>query len=163
MLPLFALHFCLLVKVVNPCLILGYNSLDKIAGIIFIVRQVIPRNIEPIPFLIIGQHLRHPFAQTFDIPKISVRIDCTAPKLMPTSLAICGRSRLLSHITRVFTTLIFLSAVASLRRLDHTSSSVLSFPLKLCSPCFQCAIRRRLLPMGFNEVSMIFLERHSFL
>ena len=39
------------------------------------------------------------------VPKMSVRIDSTAPKLMPTSLAMLRRSRLLSHITRVCTTL----------------------------------------------------------
>ena len=56
---LFALHFWLWVKVVYPCNILGNNSLDKIAGIIFIARQEIPRNIEPSRFLIIGQHSLH--------------------------------------------------------------------------------------------------------
>ena len=45
--PLFALPFWLWVKVVNPCLILEYNSLDKIARIIFIAKQEIPRYIEP--------------------------------------------------------------------------------------------------------------------
>ena len=79
--------FWLWVKVVNPCLILGYNLPDKIAGIFFIVRQEIPRNIELIPFLIIGQHLRHKSCRNFNIPKMYVRIDCTALKLMPTSLA----------------------------------------------------------------------------
>ena len=47
------------VKVVNPCLILGYNSLDKITGIIFKARLEIPRHMEPSPFPIIGQHSRH--------------------------------------------------------------------------------------------------------
>ena len=105
---------------VNPCLILGYSLLDKIAGIIFIERQEIPRNIKPSPFL---------FAEIFDIPKISVRIDCTAPKVMPTSLAILPRSRLLSHITRVCSTLTFSSGVASLGWQDHPSSSTLSLSL----------------------------------
>ena len=63
---------------VNPCLIYGYNSLDKIAGNIFIARQEIPRNIEPSPFLIIGTHCLHHLAKTFDICKMSVRIDCYA-------------------------------------------------------------------------------------
>ena len=49
-----------------------------------------------------------------------VRIDGTAPKLMPTSLTMFRRSRLLSHITRVCMTLIFSSVVASLG-LDHPS------------------------------------------
>ena len=50
--------------------------------------------------------------ETFDIPKMSVRIDFTVPKLMPTSLAMLGSSRIVSHTTRVCTTLIFSSAVA---------------------------------------------------
>ena len=79
----------------------GYNLLDKIARIIFITRQEIPRNIDLSPFL------------------MWVSIDCTAPKLMPTSLAMPRRSRLLSHITRVCTTLTFSSAVASLGRSDR--------------------------------------------
>ena len=61
--PLFVLHFWLWVKDVIPCLILGYYSLDKTPGIIFIARQEIPRNIEPSPFLIINQHSRHPTCQ----------------------------------------------------------------------------------------------------
>ena len=68
----------------NPCLTLGYNLLDKIAGIIFIARQEIPRNIAPSPFLIVGKHL----AETFGILKMSVKIECTAQKLMLTSLAL---------------------------------------------------------------------------
>ena len=42
---------------------LGYNSLNKIAGIIFIARPEIPRNIEPSPFLfaapILQKHLTY--------------------------------------------------------------------------------------------------------
>ena len=146
---------------VNTRLILGYNSLDKIAGVIFIARQEIPRNIELSPFLIVnisGTHL----AETFDIPKMSVWIDCTAPKLTPTSLPMLYRSRLLSNITRECTTLTFPSAVASLGRPDRPSSSTFSPPLKLCCPFFHCAIRR-LLPRSFHKVFMNFLGRHSFL
>ena len=55
-------------KMVNPCRTLGYNLHDKIAGIIFIARQELPRNIELSPFLTFGQHLRHPSCQNFDIP-----------------------------------------------------------------------------------------------
>ena len=114
---------------VNSCLILGYNSLDKIAEFIFIGRQDIPRNIEPSPFLIIGQHSWHPSCRTFDIPKMSVRINCTAPKLMLTSLAMLRRSHLLSHITWVCTTLTFSSVVAYFGWQDYPSSSMLSLPL----------------------------------
>ena len=63
------------------------DLLDKIAGIIFIARQEIPRNIKPSPFLIISQHSRRPSCLTFELPKMVVRIDYTAPKLMPTSLS----------------------------------------------------------------------------
>ena len=114
---------------VNPCLILGYNSLDKIAGIIFIARQEIPRNIKPCSFLIIGQHSRHPSCKNFDRPKMSVRIDYTVPKLIPTSLVMLRRSHLLSHITGVCTALTFSSEVASLERPDRPSSSTLSLTL----------------------------------
>ena len=47
-------------------------------------KQEIPRYIESSLFLIIGHHSRHQSCRNFDIPKMSVRIDCTAPKLMPT-------------------------------------------------------------------------------
>ena len=65
------------------------------------------------------------------MPKMLVRINCTAPKLMPTSLALLRRSCLLhvSHITRMCATLTFSSAVASLGRPDRPSSSLLSLPL----------------------------------
>ena len=91
---------------------------------------------------------------------MSVRIDCTAPKHMPTLLTMLCSSRLLSHLTRVCTTVTFSSAVAPLVRPDRPSSSS-SF--KLCCPFFHCAIRRRLLSKGFHEVFMNFLGRHSFL
>ena len=141
---------------VNPCLILGYNSLNKITGIIFLERQEMPINIELSPFLIIGQHSRSHLAKTFDIAYQSVRIDCTAQKLMPTSQATLLRSRLLSHISRVCTTLTFSSAVASL---------TLSLPLLNSAAHFSlhCAITTRLLPKGFHVVFMNFLGRHSFL
>ena len=38
---------------------MSYNSLHKIAGIIFKARQEIHRNIRLSPFLIIGQHSQH--------------------------------------------------------------------------------------------------------
>ena len=72
MLPLFVLHFLLWVKMVNPCHILGYNLLDKIASIIFIERQEMPRNVEP--FLccsLVNIHGTH-LAETFDISKMLV-------------------------------------------------------------------------------------------
>ena len=71
-----------------------------------------------------GTHL----AETFDIPKILVRIDSTAPKLMPTSLAMLRRWPLLSHITRVCTTLTFSSAV------DLWSRQTIHHPQRYLSP-----------------------------
>ena len=62
---------------VNPCLILSYNSLDEI------VRQEIPKNILVLFWSWVKIHSTH-LAETFDILKMSVRIDCTAPKRMPT-------------------------------------------------------------------------------
>ena len=77
-------------------------------------RQETPRNIEPSPFLIISQSSWHPSCQhilpkplTYNVPKMTVRIDYTAPNLMPTSQAMLCRSCLLSHITRMCTTLHF--------------------------------------------------------
>ena len=94
---------------------------------------------------------------------MSVRIDCTVPKLMPTSLDMLRRSHLLSHVTRVCTALTLLSTVASLGRPDLQSSSMLSLPLlNSTAKLFHCAIRRRLLPNGFHEVFNI-LGRRSFL
>ena len=95
---------------------------------IFIARQEISRNIKPSPFLIICQYLQQSSCQTLDIPKMSVRIDCSAPKRMPTSLTMLHMSRLLSHITKVYTTMTFSSAVASLGWPDRPSSSTLSPP-----------------------------------
>ena len=68
-LPLFVLHFWLWVKV-NPCLILDYNLLDKIAGIIFIARP--SRYLEISSWVLFWSSVNirstHP-AQTFDIPR----------------------------------------------------------------------------------------------
>ena len=95
----------------------------------FIAGQQIPRNIEPSPFLITGHHSLDHLAKTIDIPKMSVRFDCTAPKIMATSLPLLCMSRLLSHIIMVCTTMTFLSAVASLGQSDHRSPSMLSLSL----------------------------------
>ena len=148
----------------DPCLIFGYNSVDKITGIIFISRQEILRNIEPTILWssvnILGTHL----AETLDIPKISVRIVCTAPKLMPTSLAILRKSHLLSHISRLCTISTYSSVVASLGRSDLSSSSIFFLPrlnsaAHFYSPCY----RRRLIPKCFHEVFVNFLGSHSLL
>ena len=89
------------------------------------------------PFLIIGTHL----AKTFDIPKMSVRINCTAPKLMPTLLSMLHSSRLLSHITRVCTydLYIFISGGIFGAARPSIILNALSPPLKLCCPFFHCA------------------------
>ena len=82
---------------------------------------------------------------------------------MPTLLAMLRMSRLLSHITRVCTTLTFSSAVTSLGLPDGPSSSTLSLPLQSSAAhFFHCALGR-LLSEGFLEVFMNFLGRHSFL
>ena len=139
---------------------LVYNTLNKITRIIFKGRQETPRNIEPSPFLINihGTHL----AATFDIPRMSIRIYFTAPKLMPTSLAMLHRSRLISHITRVCTTLTISSAVASLGRQNRHYPQCSLSRTKPCCPFLHCAIRR-LLHKGYHDVFMNFLGRHSFI
>ena len=86
-----------------------------------------------------------------------VRIDCTVPKLMLTSLAMLHISHLLSYIARVCTTLTFSSVVASLGQPDRPSSSMLSLPL-YC-PFYHCAIRKRLLPKVYNYLPLfIYLD-----
>ena len=83
---------------------------------------------------------------------------------MPVSLAIHPRSRLLSPLTRVYTTMTFSSAVAYLGNPDRPSSSTLSLPfLNSAVHFYHCAIGRRLLPKGFHEEFMNFLGSHSFL
>ena len=111
-------------------------------------------------FLIIHHRVTH-LAKTFDIPRMLVRIICTAPKLKPTLLAMLRRSCLLPNIFRM--TLTFLSVVASLGQPDPPSSSTLSLPLLNSAAIFYCAISRGLFPKGFHELFMNFLGRHSFL
>ena len=120
LIPLFALH---LGQSGEPMSHLGYNSLDKIAGTIFITKnrtESFSDHRSAFTLLILPKPL------TF-LRCLLVRIDCTARKLMPTSLALIRRSRLLSHITRVCTTLTFSSAMASLGRPDGPSSQTFSF------------------------------------
>ena len=102
-------------------------------------------------------------AETFDIPKMSVRIDCTAPKLMPTSLAMLRSSHLLSHITRGAWPWHFhqLWHLWSSQTVHHPQRSL--SPLKLCCPFFHCALGRIFLSRGFHEVFLNFLGKHSFL
>ena len=157
MLPLFALHFWLWVKVVNPCLILSCNSFDKLTGIIFIVRQEIPRNIKRWVLFwssvnIHGAHL----AETFGIPKMLVRIDCTAPI---DCIANFAHNQGVHDLDIFITDGIFAAARASI------IINTLSPPLKLCCQIFHCAIRRRLLPSVSSKFFYDFFlgGRHSFL
>ena len=95
---------------------------------------------------------------------ISVRIICTAPKFMPTSLAIIRKSRLLSHIIRLCTISTFSSVVAALGRPGLSSSSMLSLPrLNSAAHFFHRVIRRRLILKCFHEVFVYFLRSHSLL
>ena len=84
-------------------------------------------------------------------------------KLKPTSLIMLRRSRLLSHITRVCTTLKFSSALTSLVQPGPPLPSTLSLPLKSCCLFFHCATKRRFLFKGVHKVFRNFLWRHSFL
>ena len=98
------------------------------------------------------------------MPKILVRIDCTTPKRMPTSLAMLRRSHLLSHITRACKTLTFSSAVACFGADSPSIIPTISLSLLDSAAHFlHCDIRRRLFPKSFHEVLMYFLVRHSFL
>ena len=90
-------------------------------------------------------------AETFDIPKISVRIDCTDQKLMPTSLAMLRGTRLLLRNQGVHYLDIFISGDIFGAAGLSIILNALSPPLKLCCPFLHCAIRKRLLPKGFHE------------
>ena len=97
MFPLHTLFFGLRIKVMDPSFILGHNLMHKFLRVIFIERQALLRNIKPALLLIFGQHSGTHLAETLAIPKISVKIDWTAPKLMPIS----RRLLLLSHMIRI--------------------------------------------------------------
>ena len=69
-------------------------------------------------------------------------------------------------MTRLCTVSTFSSVVASLPSLGHpdrSSSVIFPPPSKFSSPFLHCALRRRLLPMGFHEVFIKFLGRYSLL
>ena len=129
-------------------------SLDKIAWIIFIVRQEIPRNIKRSPFLIIGHHLRHPHLSE----KMSVRIDCYAHFASYASQV----STPITHYQGVHDRDSFISGGIFGTARPPIIFNALSLPLKLCCPFCHCAIRR-LLPKAFYEVFMNFFGRHCFL
>ena len=95
--------------------------------------------------------------------EISFGIDCTAPKDIPILLAMFCRFPLLSHMTRVCTTLTFSSAVASLGWPDRPSSSTLSLRLLNSAAHFSLCYKKNLLPNTFHEGFMYFLWGHSFL
>ena len=148
-LPLFALQFWLWVKVVNTCLILGYNSFNKIAGIILIVRQEIPRNIELSPHW-------STFATPI-LPKPSTYLECQLELII------------LSQNSSYHTQLGFARpwhfhqcSTFGAARLSIILNA-LSLPRKHSCLLFHWTIRRRLLPKGFHEVFINFLGRHSFL
>ena len=76
---------------------------------------------------------------------------------MPMCLAISCRL-LLSHMIRQCISSIFSPVVASLGRLDHLLSSPLPPLLISTAHFFHLAVRRRLIPKGFNEVVMNVLK-----
>ena len=86
---------------------------------------------------------------------MSVRIDSTVPKLMPTTLPMLLRSPI-THNQDVHDLQHFHQ-----RWLDRLSFSTLPL-VNSAAHFFYCAIRKRLLPKGFHE-AFIFLRRHSFL
>ena len=117
------------VKVVNPCLILGYNSLDKIAGIIFIAGQEIPRNIKPSCFLILGQHSRHPSCQKL----------CYASQVSPP----------ITHNQGVHGLDIFIRGGIFGAARPSTILNALSPTLKLCCPFFALSYMKQTPSQGF--------------
>ena len=134
-LPLHTVHFGLRIKVMDPSLILGHNLMHKFLRIIFIERQEVLRNIKS-ALLIFGQHSRYQcswyLGHPYDIPMISVKIDWTAPKLMPICLAISCRLLILSHMIRLCTNSTFSSVETSL---------TLKAPRKIASENVVCLCR----------------------
>ena len=136
---------------VNSCLILGYKSLDIITGIIFIVRQGIPRNNKPSPFLIIGLYLRHPLTYL----RCRLGLIVLIPKIMTATYV----SPHITHNQGVHDLDIFISGgIFGAARPSSLFTSQTLLPI-----FFHCAIRRGLLPKGFHKLFMNFLGRHSFL
>ena len=140
----------------EPSLILGYNSVDKITGIIFISRQEILRNIEPTSSTFSVPILPRPWKY----PRYPLELFALPQNLCPLcwlyflSLASChikpGCARSL-HFHQWWHLLGGLTFIVN----------ALSPPLKFCSPFFHRAIRRRLIPKCFHEVFINFLGRHS--
>ena len=164
MLPLHALHFRLWVKVMNPCLILDYNSVDKITGSIFILRQQIPRNIEPRSFLVISQHSRflscRDLGHTQDICKNCLHCPKTYAHFAGYTLQV---SPPVTHNQIVNDLHIFISGSIFGAARPCIILNALSSSLKFCSPFFHCAIRRRLIPKCFHGVFVNFLGSHYLL
>ena len=86
----------------------------KFLRVIFIDRQEILWKIKTALLLIFGQNSGNPSSWDLGHPKISVKIDWTAPKLMPIYVAISHRLLFLSHMIKLCTSSTFLSVVASL-------------------------------------------------
>ena len=82
---------------------------------------------------------------------------------MPTSPAVLRKSCLLPHITRLCTISTFSSVVASLGRIDLSSSSMLSLPCLNSEPIFSPCYKETLIPKCFHEVFVNFLGSHSLL
>ena len=81
---------------------------------------------------------------------------------MPICLAISRRLLLLSHMIRLYASLMFLSPVAPLGHPDRSWSSKRSLS-KFSSPFLHHAVRRRLIPKGYYVVHRNFLAGHALL
>ena len=147
-------------KVVDPSLILGHSSESIISSGSSSKRDKIYLEILISSVNILGTHL----AETLDIPKMSVRLDWTAPKTY---------AHFTGYIWQVSPSVTRDQTVPNLNVFIYGSLfrvprpfiifNALLPPPKFSSPFLQCAIRRGLLLKGFHEVFMSFLQRHSLL
>ena len=134
----------------NPCLILGYTPLDKIAGIIFIgdTEKYRAKSFSDYPSTFVTSILSKLW-HTQDVgqdwlycPKTHVHFASYASQVSPP----------FTHNQRVNDLDIFISGgIFGAARLSIILNA-LSPPLKLCCPFLHCAIKRRLLSKSFHEV-----------
>ena len=137
-------HFRLWVKVMNPWLILGYNSVDKITGIIFMSRQETPRNNEPRSFFGHQSRFSVPILpRPWTYPRYLLELFAQPQKLFPqpTSLAMTSQvSPPVTHNQVVNDLHIFISGGVFGAARPCIILNALSLTLKCCRPFFHCAI-----------------------
>ena len=149
----------------NPYLILGYDSVDKITGIVFIAIQEILRNIKPRSFFGHQSTFSAPILpRPWAYPRYPLKLFALPQNLCP--LRWRYTSQVLPPVThnQVLNGLyIFISDGIFGAVRPFIILNALSPTLKFCSPLFHRAIRRKLIPKCFHEVFVNFLGSHFLL